>query len=164
MTDHGWGYQSYRNKPFILKILLFHNLRRKLFIETKVRIQFQKKIQESIQDTKYTGKNGFAYFVNVSVHWAKHSSLYVNPFNFFVIRAKIANGAIVCCECELQGEIDIGTRTVIHPRAKILALSGPIVIGENNIIEEQVQIINRLLIILTFTGTKLNFIFFSVKR
>nr|CAG4649821.1 EOG090X0I48 [Scapholeberis mucronata]SVE93986.1 EOG090X0I48 [Scapholeberis mucronata] len=57
--------------------------------------------------------------------------------------AKIANGAIVCCECELQGEIVIGTRTVIHPRAKILALSGPIVIGENNIIEEQVEIINK---------------------
>nr|CAG4637484.1 EOG090X0I48 [Ceriodaphnia reticulata]SVE73296.1 EOG090X0I48 [Ceriodaphnia reticulata] len=56
--------------------------------------------------------------------------------------AKIASGAIVCCECELQGDITIGSRTVIHPRAKIIALSGPIVIGENNIIEEQVQIIN----------------------
>jgi len=32
---------------------------------------------------------------------------------------------------------------VIHPRAKILALAGPIIIGENNIIEEQVQIINK---------------------
>nr|SVE75496.1 EOG090X0I48 [Daphnia dolichocephala] len=60
----------------------------------------------------------------------------------FVHRAKIANGAIVCCECDLQGDITIGSRTVIHPRAKIIALSGPIVIGENNIIEEQVQIIN----------------------
>lgn len=49
----------------------------------------------------------------------------------------------MCCECELQGDITIGSRTVVHPRAKILALSGPIVIGENNIIEEQVQIINK---------------------
>nr|SVE78602.1 EOG090X0I48 [Daphnia lumholtzi]SVE79231.1 EOG090X0I48 [Daphnia lumholtzi] len=57
--------------------------------------------------------------------------------------AKIANGAIVCCECDLQGDITIGSRTVIHPRAKIIAISGPIIIGENNIIEEQVQIINR---------------------
>nr|CAG4642180.1 EOG090X0I48 [Eurycercus lamellatus] len=56
---------------------------------------------------------------------------------------KIAPAAIVCCESELQGEITIGARTVIHPRAKILALSGPIIIGENNIIEEQVQIINK---------------------
>lgn len=58
-------------------------------------------------------------------------------------RIKIANGAVVCSECELQGDIVIGARTVIHPRAKILALSGPIIIGENNIIEEQVQIINK---------------------
>nr|CAG4648376.1 EOG090X0I48 [Moina brachiata]SVE93362.1 EOG090X0I48 [Moina brachiata] len=57
--------------------------------------------------------------------------------------AKIATGAVVCCECELQGDITIGSRTVIHPRAKILALGGPIIIGENNIIEEQAQIINR---------------------
>ena len=61
--------------------------------------------------------------------------------NFF--RIKIANGAVVCSECELQGDIVIGARTVIHPRAKILALSGPIIIGENNIIEEQVQIVNK---------------------
>ena len=49
----------------------------------------------------------------------------------------------MCNESELVGDITIGTRTVIHPRAKILAISGPIIIGENNIIEEQVQIINR---------------------
>ena len=62
---------------------------------------------------------------------------------FCQLRLKIASGAIVCSESELQGEITIGSRTVVHPRAKILALSGPIVIGDNNIIEEQVQIINR---------------------
>nr|CAG4646697.1 EOG090X0I48 [Macrothrix elegans] len=56
---------------------------------------------------------------------------------------KISNGAVVCCECELQGDITIGSRTVVHPRAKVLALAGPIIIGENNIIEEQVQIINK---------------------
>nr|CAG4636650.1 EOG090X0I48 [Eubosmina coregoni]SVE70168.1 EOG090X0I48 [Eubosmina coregoni] len=56
---------------------------------------------------------------------------------------KIASGAIVCSECDLQGDITIGTRTVIHPRARIIASSGPIIIGENNIIEEQVQIINK---------------------
>ena len=50
---------------------------------------------------------------------------------------------MVCSESELQGDITIGSRTVVHPRAKILAISGPIIIGENNIIEEQVQIINQ---------------------
>nr|CAG4643614.1 EOG090X0I48 [Ilyocryptus agilis] len=56
--------------------------------------------------------------------------------------AKIASGAIVCCECELEGDVIIGSRTVIHPRARIIASAGPIIIGENNIIEEQVQILN----------------------
>ena len=37
----------------------------------------------------------------------------------------------------------IGARTVIHPKAKIVAEAGPIIIGENNLIEEQAQIINR---------------------
>jgi len=36
-----------------------------------------------------------------------------------------------------------GARTVIHPKARILAEDGPIIIGENNIIEELSQIVNR---------------------
>ena len=37
----------------------------------------------------------------------------------------------------------LGSHTVIHPCAKILAETGPIVIGENNLIEENVTIINK---------------------
>ena len=37
----------------------------------------------------------------------------------------------------------VGSHTVIHPCAKILAETGPIVIGENNLIEENVTIINK---------------------
>ncbi|GFV23778.1 dynactin subunit 6 [Trichonephila clavipes] len=55
----------------------------------------------------------------------------------------IAPGAVVCKESELVGEITIGSRTVIHPKAHIIAEAGPIVIGESNLIEEQVQIINK---------------------
>ena len=44
----------------------------------------------------------------------------------------------------ITGEVTIGSGTVINPKAKILALSGPIVIGENNLIEENVTIINEL--------------------
>lgn len=55
---------------------------------------------------------------------------------------KIAPGAIVCNECELKGDISIGAKTVIHPKARIVAESGPIIIGENNLIEEQCQIMN----------------------
>ncbi|XP_064645297.1 dynactin subunit 6-like [Lineus longissimus] len=56
---------------------------------------------------------------------------------------KIAQTAVVCSECELKGDITIGARTVVHPKAKILAEAGPIIIGENNLIEEQVEITNR---------------------
>lgn len=56
---------------------------------------------------------------------------------------KIYPGAVVCTECELKGDITVGSNTVIHPRAQIIAEAGPIIIGENNLIEEQVQIINR---------------------
>jgi len=56
---------------------------------------------------------------------------------------KISAGAVVCNESELRGDITIGARTVIHPKAKILAESGPIIIGEGNLIEEQSEIINR---------------------
>ncbi|KAI4478988.1 hypothetical protein M0804_011450 [Polistes exclamans] len=56
---------------------------------------------------------------------------------------KIASGAIVCDESILKGDITIGTGTVVHPRASILAEAGPIFIGEGNIIEEMATIANR---------------------
>lgn len=37
----------------------------------------------------------------------------------------------------------VGARTVVHPKARIIAEAGPIVIGEGNLIEEQALIINR---------------------
>uniref|UniRef100_A0A0B6Y2S9 Dynactin subunit 6 n=1 Tax=Arion vulgaris TaxID=1028688 RepID=A0A0B6Y2S9_9EUPU len=55
---------------------------------------------------------------------------------------KIAAGATVCEDSELMGDITIGARTVIHPKARILAETGPIIIGEYNIIEELVTITN----------------------
>ncbi|KAL8558283.1 Dynactin subunit 6 [Nucella lapillus] len=56
---------------------------------------------------------------------------------------KIAPGAVVCDECELIGDITIGARTVIHPKARIIAEAGPVIIGEFNIMEELVHITNR---------------------
>ncbi|PWA32691.1 hypothetical protein CCH79_00012394, partial [Gambusia affinis] len=55
---------------------------------------------------------------------------------------KIAAGAVVCVESEIRGDVTIGTRTVVHPKARIIAEAGPIVIGEGNLIEEQALIIN----------------------
>lgn len=56
---------------------------------------------------------------------------------------KISPGAVVCVEAEIRGDVTIGARTVVHPRACIIAEAGPIVIGESNLIEEQVLIINK---------------------
>nr|ACO14591.1 Dynactin subunit 6 [Caligus clemensi] len=56
---------------------------------------------------------------------------------------KLAHKAIVCWESELKGDITIGTRTIVHPKAYIWALDGPIIIGDNNIIEEGAKIVNR---------------------
>ena len=50
---------------------------------------------------------------------------------------------MVCIEADYVGDITIGTRTVIHPKARIIAEAGPIIIGEGNLIEEQAQIINK---------------------
>ncbi|CAL8083942.1 unnamed protein product [Calicophoron daubneyi] len=58
-------------------------------------------------------------------------------------QTRIAHGAVVCSECELSGEITIGANTIIHPKAHIIAEAGPIHIGAFNLIEEQVEIINK---------------------
>uniref|UniRef100_A0A087YEQ0 Dynactin subunit 6 n=1 Tax=Poecilia formosa TaxID=48698 RepID=A0A087YEQ0_POEFO len=55
---------------------------------------------------------------------------------------KIAAGAVICVESEIRGDVTIGPRTVVHPKARIIAEAGPIVIGEGNLIEEQALIIN----------------------
>uniref|UniRef100_A0A7N6AXX1 Dynactin subunit 6 n=1 Tax=Anabas testudineus TaxID=64144 RepID=A0A7N6AXX1_ANATE len=56
--------------------------------------------------------------------------------------AKIAAGAVVCVESEIRGDVSIGARTVVHPKARIIAEAGPVIIGEGNLIEEQALIIN----------------------
>lgn len=56
---------------------------------------------------------------------------------------KIIPGAVVCNEAEIFGDVSVGVRTVIHPKAKICAEKGPIVIGDGNLIEEQCVIINN---------------------
>ena len=39
-----------------------------------------------------------------------------------------------------------GTKTVIHPTARILAEGGPIIIGSNNLVMENTVIINKLVL------------------
>lgn len=62
----------------------------------------------------------------------------------------IAPEATVCVESILRGPIFVGTKTVIHPRACIYAESGPIIIGESNLFEEQTTVKNVWAILLNF--------------
>eukprot|EP00050_Salpingoeca_kvevrii_P015678 m.49036 g.49036 ORF g.49036 m.49036 type:complete len:178 (-) comp6458_c0_seq3:1499-2032(-) len=57
--------------------------------------------------------------------------------------AAIMEGALVCRGALLLGDITIGSGSVVHPSAVLRAEDGPIVIGDNTLIEEQVEIVNR---------------------
>ncbi|KXN80984.1 Dynactin subunit 6, partial [Leucoagaricus sp. SymC.cos] len=57
----------------------------------------------------------------------------------FTIHSK----AVVCQDVELKGDITIGPGTIIHPKATIFAIAGPIIIGSGCIIEEGAIIVNR---------------------
>eukprot|EP01098_Paradermamoeba_levis_P003311 TRINITY_DN1523_c0_g1_i2.p1 TRINITY_DN1523_c0_g1~~TRINITY_DN1523_c0_g1_i2.p1 ORF type:complete len:194 (-),score=34.72 TRINITY_DN1523_c0_g1_i2:48-629(-) len=58
-------------------------------------------------------------------------------------KIKIEADAVVCLDTLISGEVTIKKGTVCHPRCKIVAQGGPIEIGENNIIEELVVIVNK---------------------
>ncbi|CAG8561983.1 4805_t:CDS:10 [Paraglomus brasilianum] len=71
------------------------------------------------------------------------SSYYVGKMGRNKDSLTIGKQAIVCQDTELRGEIFVGAGTVLNPQCKILAESGPIRIGANNIIEEKVIIVNK---------------------
>jgi acetyltransferase-like isoleucine patch superfamily enzyme len=84
----------------------------------------------------------------------------------FTIHSK----AVVCQDVELKGDITIGSGeqtpinspsfssyhvlagTIVHPKATIFAIAGPIVIGTGCIIEEGAIIVNRLVLLLSQDG------------
>lgn len=78
--------------------------------------------------------------------YSKYKKIFAQQFTksilFFSI--KILPGALVCEECKLRGDITIGSGTIIHPGATIIAEAGPIIIGDNCLIEEQVKIMHKL--------------------
>ena len=53
-----------------------------------------------------------------------------------------SEGCVVCKSATVVGDISIGSGTVVHPLARIIAKTGPIIIGDTNIIEEMVEIVN----------------------
>lgn len=51
----------------------------------------------------------------------------------------------IVCDCEdsvFSGDITVSTGTIIHPRVTIVAKSGPIIIGENCLLEEYATIVH----------------------
>jgi len=56
---------------------------------------------------------------------------------------KMGSTSVVCQEATLRGEVVIGSGSIIHPKCFISADAGPIELGDNNIIEELVLIINK---------------------
>uniref|UniRef100_A0A0G4I9Z1 Dynactin subunit 6 n=1 Tax=Chromera velia CCMP2878 TaxID=1169474 RepID=A0A0G4I9Z1_9ALVE len=54
----------------------------------------------------------------------------------------IDSEAMVCQEAVLRGEVTVGKGTVIHPTCLLDAKVGPIRVGADNILEEQVEIVN----------------------
>lgn len=92
----------------------------------------------------------------------------VDPFHCILIadlklrrdKYTIHSKAVVCQDVELKGDITIGSGTqkpvsrihesehlpqgtIVHPKATIFAIAGPIVIGSGCIIEEGAIIVNR---------------------
>ncbi|GAA5844389.1 hypothetical protein JCM3766R1_006377 [Sporobolomyces carnicolor] len=57
---------------------------------------------------------------------------------------KIGSKCLILADCDMRGDISIGDGCVIQPRCTLLALSGPIVLGTDNVLEENVVIVNRL--------------------
>ncbi|BFF94029.1 dynactin subunit 6 [Drosophila madeirensis] len=57
---------------------------------------------------------------------------------------KIMPKAVVCEESNLRGDITFSAGCVVHPSATVIAEAGPIIIGENCILEEYTTIAHRL--------------------
>ncbi|EAT32878.1 AAEL013591-PA [Aedes aegypti] len=57
---------------------------------------------------------------------------------------KIMPRSMVCEDSNLRGDITISGGCVIHPSTTIIAESGPIVLGENCIVEEYATILYRI--------------------
>ncbi|KAL1777920.1 dynactin subunit 6, partial [Sigmodon hispidus] len=61
-----------------------------------------------------------------------------------LLSVRIMGKLVTRIETAFGGDLGVirGPRTVIHPKARIIAEAGPIIIGEGNLIEEQALIIN----------------------
>lgn len=64
-----------------------------------------------------------------------------HPHNF--ANLKCPPSTLICREkTVILGNVTLGNECVVHPTTQIIARNGPIIIGNNNLIEERVSIIN----------------------
>ncbi|GAA5843616.1 hypothetical protein JCM11251_007132 [Rhodosporidiobolus azoricus] len=56
---------------------------------------------------------------------------------------KVGTKTVVVNDCDLRGDITLGSGTILQPRCTVIAASGPIIFGSNNIVEELAIIVNR---------------------
>ena len=54
----------------------------------------------------------------------------------------VGSKVVIAQDTDIRGQVTIGTESVVHPKASILAIGGPITIGQGNVIEENAVIIN----------------------
>ena len=64
-------------------------------------------------------------------------------FLYFSETLQVCEDTSVCVTAKIIGHVTIGSKTVVHPKAEIIAEDGPIVIGEGNLVEEKARIINK---------------------
>lgn len=66
------------------------------------------------------------------------------PSNFEIPTSlQIGTDCIICEQAEIKGNVTIGNNSIVHPKARIIAEAGPIIIGEGNLIEEKAVIWHR---------------------
>lgn len=58
-------------------------------------------------------------------------------------KLNVGSRVTIAQDCDLRGEITLASGTVVHPKCSILAIDGPIEIGQNCIVEETAVIVNR---------------------
>ncbi|KAF9469368.1 trimeric LpxA-like protein [Collybia nuda] len=98
--------------------------------------------RQAVTNTTRSGVHEYIYYPGLGTVLPQQITY---ALNMAPIRDKytIHSKSIVCQDVELKGDITIGSGTIVHPKATIFAIAGPIVIGSGCIIEEGAIIVNR---------------------
>ncbi|PWN22113.1 hypothetical protein BCV69DRAFT_281115 [Microstroma glucosiphilum] len=70
------------------------------------------------------------------------SKIEAKPKDAQDLKLTVGSRVIICQDTKLSGEISIASGCVLHPLSSLQALGGPIILGPNCLLEENVNIIN----------------------